>query len=181
MNSSGNKYDISYALNGNDIMRILNGNTNIIEYSDLYNVDRIEDVMVNDTVVILYRSSEDTAHWCCLFINQDNNPEFFDPYGLVIDSEIDRIKDMNPIYADNYYHNEKRLIELLLKGNYKQIEYNEHKLQQMKNTINDCGRHVAMRLLFKDYSLEDYVKLLTENLKGRTYDELIVDATNKLI
>jgi len=180
MNSSGNKYDISYALNGDDIMHILDGKTNIIEYAELYNVDRLEDVMVHDSVVILYRSSENTAHWCCLFINQDGNPEFFDPYGLVIDSEIDRIKDINPVYADNYY-DKKRLIELLLKGNYKQIEYNEYKLQQMNNHINDCGRHVAMRLLFKDYSLEDYVKLLTENLKGRNYDELIVDATNKLI
>ena len=41
MNRNISKNSIEYALSGNDIMKILDNNTNIIAYNDLYNINNI--------------------------------------------------------------------------------------------------------------------------------------------
>lgn len=168
---------IDYPLSGTDIQTILKNKCNVIEYSDLYNIDNLNDAFKNDCIVILYRSSPTSAHWCCVYRNKEGIC-FFDPYGLVIDSEIDEIKTENPYYANSYYPS-KRLIQLILKGNYKHINYNNYKLQEMKSNVNTCGRHVATRLLFKDDTLEEYVKRLS-GMKGSNFDEIVLNITNKL-
>lgn len=184
------KYSMDYALTGQDIYNIVNdgsemkGNPEscgIIEYGDLYNVDRLEQLMIDDNLVILYRSSPKSAHWCCIFKNQEGL-NFFDPYGTVIDNEIDQIEHINPEYANDYYHGgKKRLIELILNGDYKDITYNNYKTQEMKNNINTCGRHVATRLLFKKYTLEEYVETLFKMSKEKYLDDIVLKITNKII
>lgn len=171
------KYSLDYALSGTDIKTILKDKCNVIEYADLYNINSLEEVMKNDCVVILYRSSPDSAHWCCVYFNKEGIC-FFDPYGWIIDSEIDEIRSDNPYYGNMYYPN-KQLIKLILKGNYKHINYNNYKLQEMKSNINTCGRHVACRLLYKTDTLEEYVDRLS-GMKGSNFDEKVLNITNKL-
>ena len=174
-----NKYSVDYPLTNYDISKILNNNCKIIEYSDLYDIESLKDIMIDKCIVILYRSSDDSAHWCCIFEHDNNDIEFFDPYGTIIDNEIEQIKHVNPSYAQQYYHG-KRLIELILKGNYKDIIYNNYKMQELKSNINTCGRHVCCRLLFKDYSLDDYVNMLKMK-SGKYLDKKVLQITNKLI
>lgn len=175
--------EASYALTGQDIQHILRSvgeNTNIIEYADLYKINRIENVMINHSVVILYRSTPTQAHWCCCYFNSEGF-NFFDPYGIIIDNEINEITQNNPTYANDYYRNgTKRLIELIINGDYGKINYNEHKLQDMKADINTCGRWCATRLIYKEYSLKDFVDLLNKYKRNRTLDDLVCDITNKL-
>jgi hypothetical protein len=176
-----NKFSIDYPLRGSDILKILNNNTNIIEYKQLYNIEDLEDIFINGSCVILYRSAPNLAHWCCIFKNI-YGLEFFDPYGCIIDNEINEIEEMNPNYANNYYNNgHKRLLELVLKTGYNELTYNNYKLQQMKHNINTCGRHCAVRLLFKNLNLEDYVDYLFKISKNKYLDEIVLKITNKLI
>ena len=176
-----NKKNIDYPLKGRDILQILKGDTNIIEYGDLYNINSLNDIFKNESCVILYRSSPSLAHWCCVFKNKEGL-NFFDPYGVIIDNEIDEIEKMNPEYANQYYNNgKKRLIELILKDKYEHIIYNEYKMQQMKSNINTCGRHCCCRLLYKNLSLEDYVKELSKYSNDKYFDNIVLNITNKLI
>lgn len=175
------KKSIDYALSNFDINKILDGKCHIIEYSDLYNLNNIYDVLgVYKCCVILYRSSNINAHWCCIFENKDGNIEFFDPYGIIIDNEIDKNYIDNRFYNDYYHRGYHKLSELIINSNYKHIEYNNIKMQEMKSNINTCGRHVSTRLLFRDFSLEEYVNLLGgKNIKY--FDNKVLDITNKYI
>ena len=53
-------------------------------------------------------------------------------------------------------------------------------MQELKSNINTCGRHVCCRLLFKDYSLDDYVNMLKMK-SGKYLDKKVLQITNKLI
>ena len=175
------KYSIDYPLKGRDIMKILNDRTNIIEYKNLYNIENLDDIFINNSCVILYRSSQDMAHWCCIFKNKEGL-NFFDPYGCIIDNEINEIEKDNPNFSNNYYNNgTKRLIELILKANYEYIIYNEYKLQQLKYNINTCGRHCCVRLLLQDLTLEEYVNKLLKLSNNKYLDEVVLKITNNLI
>jgi hypothetical protein len=174
-----NKYSLEYPLKGEDIMTILDGKCGMLEYKDLYHIDNLNEVMKDDALVILYRSSPTSAHWCCVFKNKEGI-EFFDPYGLIIDDEI-KPEFMTQDFINSYYHEgHKRLIELILKGNFSHINYNNYDLQQLKSNINTCGRHVACRLLFKKYSLEEYINILSQMNKGEYFDNIVLKITNKL-
>jgi len=166
---------LDYPLRGKDIQRIVD--CNLIEYSQLYNTDNLDELFVNDCCVILYRSSPKVAHWCCLLRNKFGI-EFFDPYGELIDSQIDEVKSVNPKYGNNYYHG-KQLIKLLIESKYKCLHYNEFRLQKEAKNINTCGRHVAVRLLFKNLSLEQYVKHLLTMYPNQSPDEIVLQITNK--
>lgn len=172
---------IDYPLKGSDINKILKGNTNIIEYNTLYNINSLDEIFKNDSCVILYRSSPSLAHWCCIFKNKEGL-NFFDPYGTIIDNEIEEIKKINPSYINEYYNNgEKKLIELILKDRYEHIIYNEYKMQQLKSNINTCGRHVCCRLLYKNLSLEEYINELYKYNNDKYFDNIVLNITNKLI
>ena len=177
-----NKYDIDYSLTNFDIYRILKNKCNIVEYSQLYNVKKLSDIMSYDLpLVILYRSSQQTAHWCCLFQHKNRSIEFHDSYGLIIDMEINKIHNINQPFYDSYYNNGyKKLSELIIKGNYNEIIYNQYHLQlNNKPNINTCGRHVCSRLIFKDLSLEEYIKIM--NFKNHGLDYQVLKLTNKFI
>ena len=176
-----NKYDMNYSLSNNDINKILNNKCNIIEYAQLYNVNKLSSIMtLNRPLVILYRSSPKTAHWCCIFLHKDNNIEFHDSYGLICDQEINKIYNINEPFYESYYNNGyKKLSELILNGNYNEIIYNQYHLQKQKTNINTCGRHVCCRLLYKNLSLEEYIKIM--KFKNNGLDKQVLELTNKLI
>jgi hypothetical protein len=168
---------LEYPLRGRDIEKIVK-KTNIIEYKTLYNINQLDDLFINDSCVLLYRSSPDTAHWCCLLRNS-HGVEFFDPYGELIDSQIDQVESANPKYANNYYKGDKQLIKLLIDSPYNDLSYNEFRLQKEAPSINTCGRHVAVRLLYKHLSLEEYVSHLLERYPGQSPDQIVLQITNK--
>lgn len=167
---------IEYPLRGRDIQKIVD--CNLIEYKQLYQTAKLDDLFINDCCVILYRSSPKSAHWCCLLRNK-YGIEFFDAFGELIDSQIDEVESANPIYAESYYKGDKRLIELLVESPYDDLSYNEFRLQKEAKNINTCGRHVAVRLLFKHLSLEEYINHLLTMYPNKSPDEIVLQITNK--
>jgi hypothetical protein len=175
-----NKKTLDYPLRGKDILKILNNKTNLIEYSTLYNINNLDDIFINGSCVILYRASPTNAHWCCVFLNKDGL-NFFDPYGVILDNEINEITKINPLYSNKYYNGgEKKLLKLFMNSKYNYLNYNEYKMQEMKQNINSCGRHVCCRLLFKDLSLDEYIKTLYKYTKNNYLDDIVLKITNKL-
>ena len=148
-----------YDLSDDDILRITDNKTKIFLYSDLENVNDINEILEPyGCCVILYQLEINVGHWVCL-IKRNNDIEFFDPYGLEIDTELQYSK-----YNLRKHNGEvvPHLTALLEKSNYK-IKSNKVQLQQFKEHVNTCGRYCALRIRFKDISISKFIDLLTKN------------------
>lgn len=149
-----------YDLSEDDIMRITDNKTKIFLYSDLEKVDNIDDILEPyGCCVILYQLEANVGHWVCLIRKSKMELEFFDPYGLSIDEELQYSK-----YNLRRHNGEivPHLTALIEKSNYKVIS-NTEKLQKFKEHVNTCGRWVSMRIRFKDVSLGKFIELFTKN------------------
>ena len=149
-----------YDLSDNDILRITDNKTKIFLYSDLENVNTIDEILQPyGCCVILYQLEANIGHWVCLIKRGDRKIEFFDPYGFAIDEELKYSK------YNLRKHNGKivpHLTALLEKSNYS-IKSNTVKLQQFKEHVNTCGRYCALRIRFKDVSINKFIELFTKN------------------
>ena len=164
---------IDYPLSDDDIERLLDDEVKIIPYSSIKKYKNIDELLYPfDKVVILFKTSNTFGHWCCIFRDIFRNEiEFFDPYGLMIDDQLEYNDDkvfQKQNGQDHFY-----LTRLLADTNSKKISYNHHKFQKFDPNIATCGRWCVHRLLNSDLSLEEYKKKLDKNRKNMTYDKYI--------
>lgn len=152
------------SLSGEEVLKICHGKANILKYSDLKKIRRIQDCFRFGACILLYEYKPNYGHWCCIFENQ-NGIEFFDPYGYIPDDELEFV----PSFIKIPY-----LTKLLYQSN-RNIEYNADRLQEDKEGINTCGRHVGMRLLLRMVPIDDYVKIF-----GSPCDEIIYKLTSDI-
>lgn len=163
------------AFSGEDIKNII-GDCTLITYGELKKYKSIDDLLhKNGICVILYETKQGFGHWCCFFKLNDDMIEFFDPYGLMPDSELRYI----PLYF-RYISNQKRPhLSFLLSDSKYDIEYNNYRLQKYKHDINTCGRHVCCRLLYRLYDIDEYYKML-KSIKRYNPDDIVTIITEKL-
>lgn len=150
----------SIDLTGNTIFDILNGDVNIYEYKDLSQFSDIDDVLhTHHKAVILYETKEQFGHWVGLFRVDDRTLEFFDPYGLEVDEELNLIgENIRESLGEIIPH----LSYLIMESGYDLIQ-NTTRLQKFLEDVNTCGRHVSVRLNLCHIPLDEYIKLLTTN------------------
>ena len=147
------------SLSGSELIKLVDGKTNVIRYSDLSNYKDIDDVVEYSTAIILYRTNDNYGHWTCI-IKHNGYYEFFDPYGMYDTEILNMIGNKTNV---NMGQNRPYLTELFLKSPYNVI-YNDYKLQKInKQNNNTCGRWVALRIQMKDIKLNKFVKLMTTN------------------
>jgi hypothetical protein len=119
--------------------------TNIIKHCDLKKYNNIDQIIKNNACIIFYdHTAGYVGHWVCI-TKRNNIIEFFDSYGRNVDNE--RYIHGRPPYLKN----------LLFKSPYI-ITYNPYDFQG--KGVATCGRHVVTRILFKDYPLENYKKIM---------------------
>ena len=152
-----------HLLTGYDVLRIADNKTKIMLYEDLKNYNNIDDVLKPFNSVILAYESLDRqgGHWVLLMKNMVGNQyvvEFFDSYGFYPDDE-EKLK---------IYNTQPYLTNLLKTCPYEFV-YNDHRLQKKLEDVNTCGRHVACRLRFRDYSLNEYISMMTKNKYDADY------------
>lgn len=153
-------YDLADA----DIHRITDGQCRIIQYEDLEHVHSLEEILEpHGCVMILYTTKKRFGHWVTLFrtgLKQSGKLEFFDPYGLSVDQELDINNDFH--LRQHGGVKTPHLTALIKKGGYS-VTSNKTQLQRVLKHVQTCGRHVAMRIRFRESSLAKYVKMLTTN------------------
>jgi len=165
-----NKAELSYSLSGSDISYLLNDKVTIFHYSWLEDITSVSQLLTKGSAVILYPSSPGSkiGHWTALFnsIDRDGTSvvEFYDPLGLAVDKEFAVMK----------YRQYPFLSSILLNTN-KPKRYNDLGIQEFCKTINTCGRHVALRILNKHLSLDDYTDIVVNNAHkmGMSVDEYV--------
>jgi hypothetical protein len=148
-----------YSLSDADILRITDNKTNIIVYSQLEDINSIDEILTDfGCCVILYQLESNSGHWISL-IRKKNTLEFFDPYGMSIDEEL-KYSKFNLRRHEGVLT--PHLTHLIKKSNYR-LTINSVKLQQFKEHVNTCGRFCALRIRFRDVSLKRFIELFTEN------------------
>lgn len=151
------KFDLS----GADIHRITDGKCNIIQYEDLERVNNLDEVLrPHGAVMILYTTRKNFGHWVCLFEKGNKNLEFFDPYGLKMDEELNITNDLH--LREHKGIITPHLTALINSGGYN-VSSNTTQLQEFIEHINTCGRWTALRVRFRDVSLKKFINMMTTN------------------
>jgi len=150
-----------YPLGDSDLKNILGQNIKIISYPDLANYNNIDDIFDNEgrCIILFLTENEYTGHWLCMHKDNEGIIHYFDPYGRGVD------KDKNWLSRSKLQelHQDKPLLMNLLRGSGKKVYFNTYDFQLDKEGINTCGRHCAVRLLYKDLDLDDYRKMIQES------------------
>jgi hypothetical protein len=121
--------------------------TNILSYSDLEHYNNVDEILKNNSCIILYENTtpDGNGHWVCV-IKRNGIIHYFDPYGRVVDT-------------DQYLRGRsKELLRILMNSPY-DVYYNRYNFQ--KKGAKTCGRHVITRILLKDYSIDEYKKIMS--------------------
>ena len=172
----------SIPLSDSDIYNKLRGKTNIVLYRDLNKIKDIDQLLKNDSAVILYEKSPKNGHWICLIRYMNHGKptiEFFDSYGMFPESQK---KFINNTFLKDSQQAFNKIADLLYKAMDRYVvEYNDHKLQKWSPEIATCGPHVVARILMKDKPLAEYNKFLNSfKDKGLTPDDVVTVIANNL-
>ncbi len=147
-------------LSDDDIYNAVKGKTNIVEYSRLKNVKKIEDIMKNGTVVILYELKSGSGHWTLVSKVNKDVVEFFDSYSLAPDDEL---KWINPRLKKKLNSDYPHIMRLLLP--YKEVKVLPYRLQKMNNNVSTCGRYIVHRIWNRHIPLMRYHKMVKKQAK----------------
>jgi hypothetical protein len=149
------------SLSGKDVLDLVCGKANLLTYSDLMKYEDIDEAMgPHKALILLFETRSGFGHWCCVFRQNKDTIEFFDPYGIKPDEELKWTKDYLVKKHGKAY---PYLTWLLVNSKYKKITYNHHKFQKYQKDVNVCGRHVGLRLCGRRVPLNAYIKLFTES------------------
>ncbi len=148
------------ALSGAEIQALIPYKVNIIKYKELSGVDHIEDL--GPTVMLITTNREMTfGHWVAFFTDDYGDFQVFDSYNYAPDENL---LFTPPQYRAAAGEDFPVLSALLLSWKQrhptKNVVYNEHRLQSRAGGISTCGRHVALRLMFKGLSCGEYATML---------------------
>lgn len=139
----------------------MSGISKVITYDKLKHYKSIDELLgLENAVIILYLTRENYGHWISVIRRSDGVLEFFDPYGIFVDDQLDWIKDKNFMIQKNM--DVPYLLNLFAKSG-ENIEYNHYKFQKHGGQIATCGRHASIRTRFKNLSLNQY-SLFIKNL-----------------
>lgn len=164
------------ALSGREVLRLVGGNANVMNYRQLKKYDNINDALgSHGALVLLYESEINFGHWTLVFRAPDGVIEHFDSYGYKPDQELMQIPEK---FKKKYYDGIPHLTYLLYKCE-EPIRFSQYALQG-KNT-NTCGRWVAIRLLSRDINENEFKKLMTIGIKPINPDLFVTMVTELIL
>jgi hypothetical protein len=155
------QYGVS--LSSKDLKALLDGRVRIYRYAQLRHFSHINQVLSPyGCAIVLYQSKPNYGHWvalsCVACPNGKRVLEHFDPLGFEIDGELKNLPpEAVPVHLDR--DGVPLLTALVLRSGYDAVVFNKTALQSPDEGINTCGRHCAVRLMYKDLSLPDYIAM----------------------
>lgn len=178
MNEQFIKQEESIDLNGEDVFKLSNGNATILTYSQLNNIETLDQAFNGKScLILLYEIRPNFGHWTCLTRHSDKTIsdkllEFFDPYSLQMDTELQFSK---------MYFNQNGIPHLthLVKNSGMELIQNKIQLQQFAKDVNVCGRYAGYRARKYYLSLKEFQSIFLG--KNETPDEKITRLTFDII
>lgn len=152
------KYE-DIALSNKDILKKIDNMANIILYPDLHKYKTLDDILEPyGACVLLFEAKPKYGHWCCIFKVNDKLVEFFNPYGGYPDDSLGYIS-VN--YKKRSHQMHTYLSYLMYMSPYF-LSFNQYKFQKNSPNVRTCGRHVVVRLLHRNLSLQKYIRFLNK-------------------
>lgn len=134
-----------YPLSGEDIHNLTKGTCNIWAYSQITNKSLDEILGKNrSSIILLEYNGKSIGHWIALFEHQNGDIEYYNSLGYPMD-----------------YQQDRQILTQKLYG-YRVIQ-NKQQLQSKSQDINTCGRYCVLRLNYRNLSIQDFNKLLSQN------------------
>ena len=161
--------EINKSLSGREVLNLLDHKCNLVQYSDLHKISTIDELLgQHKKCVLLYQTSHNYGHWCCVWQYNDTI-FFFDSYGSKPDTQLNFIPhDMKTELNSNHNY----LIRLMYKSG-KKVEFNQYQFQSREPDVAVCGRWCVNRLRFPEISIDDYHDIFKQSSKYINNDELI--------
>jgi hypothetical protein len=152
-------YYKNVALSDKQVLELVEGNANIVLYPELHRYSSLNQILdPYGACFLLYEAEPRSGHWCCLVRTHDElGPliEFMDPYGKFPDSQRHYIpENFRKISNQDCPH----LTYLMLESP-EEMSYNQYPFQKHGDQIRSCGRWCALRIMFKDLSLQQFKEL----------------------
>lgn len=148
-----------YALTNTDIQRLLPVDTNIFTYEQLDKTAHIDNLFdgYGRAIMLFLTDSAMSGHWIAL-IRRGNVIEAYDPYGF---SPSEWKRKLQPNMEIVKTHNQdKPLLEQKVRGAGYKLVWNKKQQQPKSPNVNTCGRWSVMRLLFADFTLDEFNKMI---------------------
>ena len=149
------KATLNQELSSEDIKKIC-PDAYIMLYEELQQYNDIIDAIgpTNVLIILFPVQSNHNGHWITVLYHPNMKlVEHFDSYGLSPSQEIG--------YTNNQYVKEHLLNNLYKQATFDgyKVQYNEAKLQQMKQGANDCGRWASVRGIMKGLTNQEFANL----------------------
>lgn len=151
----------SISLSDDELLSLCKGKVNIVNNKNLDQYSSIDELLgEHGAAVILYETKSDEhseyGHWTLLLRQSDSMLEWFDSYGLKVDSELKFIPEHHRI--------ETKQFGVLLKliedpGCPYKVVWSQEQLQSKDSKIETCGRWCGARVILRSWSLWDFQRL----------------------
>lgn len=165
----------SVALSNKDLLKLVNDKAKVVLYPSLWKFNNIDELLgPHGACFLLFESKPSFGHWCTIIKYKDGKTiEFFDSYSGYPDNVLKFIpEDFKKKSNQDYPY----LTKLLYECPY-EIEFNDKKFQKHGKNIATCGRHAAIRVLFKHLNIEEYdkfIKSICKKLKCNADDAVTI-------
>ena len=160
---------MNISLSSTQVLDLLDHKANLVQYSDLHKIPTIDELLgTHKKCVLLYQTSHNYGHWCCVWEHNDII-FFFDSYGSKPDSQLKFVPhDMKEELNSNHNY----LIRLMYNSG-KPVEFNQYQLQSRDPHVASCGRWCVNRLRFPEISIDEYHTIFKDASKYINKDKLI--------
>ena len=164
------------ALSAQEVEQIAGCSVKVIKYQDLDEHNSIDDIFSPDgCALLLYETMINSGHWVCL-INSYDTIYFFDSYGLIPDNQLAftniRFREENDMMIPH--------LTLLFSKTNKEVDYNDKRLQVMREDIQTCGRWCGYRMRNREIS-NDSFNTLFKGIPRQEKDIEIVNITDRYL
>lgn len=147
------------ALSNTDLIRLVDGKAKVVIYNQLYKFRTLDELLEPyGAVFLLYLFKPSYGHWCAVIRRTPKIVEFFDSYGGPPDEPLDYIDEKFKKKTNQDY---PYLSKLLWESPYS-IEYNDYDFQKRGNNIKTCGRFAALRVIFRNLTLNKFAKIFDD-------------------
>jgi hypothetical protein len=167
------------ALSDKQVLKLIDGRANLILYPNLYKYKNIDEILnPYGACILLFEAMPKYGHWCCIFKVNEKLIEFFNPYGGYPDDSLEYIPIDFRLKSHQYYP----YLSILMYTSQYELSYNEYKFQKHGNNIKTCGRWCALRLSFRNVTLDEFyvlIKFMNDKLNINN-DELVTLLTMNL-
>lgn len=149
----------SYPLSDSDIRQILGNDIKIYNYPELKTVRPMNLFDKQGRCILLCpNASPNSGHWVGL-INHKDYIEYFNSYGEKPEQEKKglgsaRLKALDIDSPD---------LTRLLRAIGKPVYYNKHQFQSNNPCIATCGKHITVRMLYPNATLDEYYKIVKKS------------------